>query len=55
MMRFCYECIHRRIVDGLPNGEYRCNIYPQLKVFDSTDATKCVENGDFEEIVIPIQ
>ena len=50
MMRFCYECIHRIIVDGLPKGEYRCNIKSKLKIFDSTDATQCIGDGNFEEL-----
>ncbi len=47
MLRFCYECKHRRIVDGLPVGEFRCRLHPEIKIFNSTEATQCL-NGDFE-------
>ena len=48
--RFCYECKHRRIVDGLPIGEFRCEQHPKIKIFNSTEATQCLINGDFNEI-----
>lgn len=50
MLRFCYECKHRIIVDGLPAGEFRCGFHPEIKIFNSTEATQCIANGNFDEI-----
>ena len=50
MLRFCYECKRRITVDGLPAGEFRCGVHPQIKIFSSTEATQCVANGAFDEI-----
>jgi hypothetical protein len=50
MLRFCYECKHRRIVDGLPNGEFRCEQHPEIRIFNTTDADKCINEKVFEEI-----
>lgn len=49
-LRFCYECMHRRKVDALAMGEYRCQIHQELKIFDSTEASQCIISGDFVEI-----
>ena len=50
VLRFCYECSHRIKVNGLPKGEYRCELNSGVKIFDSTDASQCIESGLFEEI-----
>ena len=52
MLRFCYECKHRIKVDELPAREFRCGFYPEIKIYDSTEATQCIVNGDFDEIRI---
>ena len=52
MLRFCYECKYRRIVDELPIGELRCRLHPEIKIFNSTEATQCIADGDFDEICI---
>ena len=54
IIRFCYECKHRRIVEGLPDDEFTCEFHPEIKVFNSTEATQCITNGDFDEIIICI-
>ena len=51
-LRFCYECKNRRIVDGLPKGELKCVLFPQIKIFNSTEANQCILNSNFEEIII---
>lgn len=53
-LHFCYECRHRRKVNGLPNGEFRCEIFPKIKIFNTTEATQCVESGDYDEIKVEI-
>ena len=54
ILRFCYECKHRIIVDGLPTGEFRCERHPKTKIFDSTEADQCIDTEDFEEMCISI-
>ena len=51
-LRFCEDCIHRRLVDGLPKDELQCELFPQIKIFYSTDADKCISKGEFEELNI---
>ena len=44
MLKFYYECIHRRIADGLPKGELRYELPPKIKIFYSTEANQCISN-----------
>lgn len=48
-LRFCEDCIHRTIVNGLQNNEIRCKrLGIQLEM--GSEADQCLYSNDFEEI-----
>ena len=50
-LRFCEDCVHRTIVNGLQNDDIRCErLGIQLK--PGSEANQCFISGDFEETAI---
>jgi hypothetical protein len=47
-LRFCEDCIHRIIVNGLQNNEIRCRQFGHL-LEDGSEANQCIVSGVFEE------
>ena len=47
-LRFCEDCIHRTIVNGLQNDEIRCEIHGIL-LKPGSEANQCLISNDFEE------
>lgn len=50
-LRFCEDCIHRTIVNGLQNDEIRCGKLG-LVLGHASEANQCLISGDFEETEI---
>lgn len=50
-LRFCEDCIHRTIVNGLQDDEIRCErLGIQLK--PGSEANQCLISNDFEETAV---
>ena len=47
-LRFCEDCIHRIIVNGLQNDEIRCERHGIL-LKPGSEANQCLISNDFEE------
>lgn len=47
-LRFCEDCIHRIIVNGLQNDEIRCERHGIL-LKPGSEANQCFMSNDFEE------
>ena len=47
-LRFCEDCIHRTIVNGLQNDEIRCDKLG-ISLKNASEANQCLLSGDFEE------
>jgi hypothetical protein len=47
-LRFCEDCIHRIIVNGLQNDEIRCERHGIL-LKSGSEANQCFMSNDFEE------
>lgn len=47
-LRFCEDCIHRTIVNGLQNDEIRCKRFA-IRLKPGSEANQCLLSGDFEE------
>ena len=47
-LRFCEDCIHRTIVNGLQNDEIRCERHGIL-LKPGSEAHQCLISNDFEE------
>lgn len=47
-LRFCEDCIHRIIVNGLQNDEIRCAKLG-YRLEHASEANQCLISNDFEE------
>lgn len=47
-LRFCEDCIHRIIVNGLQNNEIRCAKLG-YRLEHASEANQCFMSNDFEE------
>lgn len=47
-LRFCEDCVHRTIVNGLQNDEIRCERLG-IKLKPGSEANQCLISGVFEE------
>lgn len=47
-LRFCEDCIHRIIVNGLQNDEIRCAKLG-YRLGHASEANQCLSSNDFEE------
>ncbi len=50
-LRFCEDCIHRIIVNGLQNDEIRCAKLG-YRLGHASEANQCLISNDFEETAI---
>lgn len=50
-LRFCEDCIHRIIVNGLQNDEIRCERLG-IRLKPGSEANQCLISNDFEETAI---
>ena len=47
-LRFCEDCIHRIIVNGLQNNEIRCKRHGH-RLGNGSEANQCILSNDFVE------
>jgi len=47
-LRFCEDCIHRMIVNGLQNNEIRCRRFG-CRLGDGSEANQCMLSDDLVE------
>ena len=50
-LRFCEDCIHRIIVNGLQNDEILCK-KRGIRLKNGSEANQCYFSNDFEETAI---
>ena len=50
-LRFCEDCIHRTIVNGLQNDEIQCGKL-DISLEYGSEANQCLHSNDFEETVM---